>query len=544
MKFRILFILILILAAVLRLWALDQYPAGFNGDEASIGYNAYSIWQTGKDEYGSFWPLTFKSFGDYKPGLYFYFVIPFVATLGLDEWAIRLPSALLGIGTVILIYFLAKEVFKNRWVGILSSLLLAISPWHLHFSRGGWETNAATFFITLGILLFLKGLSNFYLLWWSLFSFLVSMYIYQSPRLIVPVFLVILFTLYRQDFTLILSKLRVRKILISTGVLLFFAMPLAFQFLSGTGSARFEGLSFLADAGPVSRVDELRGEHGDLHSLSNQILHNKLTAYVPSFLGHYLDHFKPDFLFINGDPIIRNKVPETGQFFVIESLFLILGLVALVKFKINHAKLLIFWILIAPLASSVTFQTPHALRALNLVIPLTLVMGYGLWMVIKKLREFKRFFNITIIIFIIIIIVFEFTHYLESYYIHYPERYPQAFEYGFKQMVSKLVQYEPHYNNIIITDRYDQPYILLLFYKKYDPKKYQPQAKLSPRDKFNFGTVRSFDKYQFRKIDPEEIKNQKDTLFIGTEDEIPKDVKIMDRVDFPNGQPAFLILGT
>ena len=121
-------IIIIILASALRLIALDKYPAGFNADEAAIGYNAYSLLQTGKDEYGTPWPLSFKSFGDFKPGLYFYFVMPAVAVLGLNEWAVRIPSALLGIGTVILVYFLAKEIFKEKKIALLSSTLLAISP--------------------------------------------------------------------------------------------------------------------------------------------------------------------------------------------------------------------------------------------------------------------------------------------------------------------------------------------------------------------------------------------------------------------------------
>ena len=115
-----------------------------------------------------------------------------------------------------------------------------------------------------------------------------------------------------------------------------------------------------------------------------------------------------------------------------------------------------------------------------------------------------------------------------------------AWEYGFKEMVQKLGQYEVPYSKVVITDRYDQPYILILFFKKYNPTKYQPQAVLSPRDKFNFGTVRSFDKYEFRPILPEEVNQTGDTLFIGTENEIPKDASMIDKVDFPNGQPAFV----
>lgn len=535
--FKFLFVATLILTAALRLWNLSNFPSGLNADEAAIGYNAYSLLHSGKDEYGTPWPLNFKSFGDFKPGLYFYAVMPFVSILGLNEWAVRLPSAILGIGTVILIYFLAKEIFKNRWVGLLSSFLLSISPWHLHFSRGSWESNMATFFISLGVLLFLWGLKNFYFLWWSMLSLLASMYAYQSPRLIVPVLLLLLGFLYRDKIIHITADVGIRKKIILTTLLIILSIPLGLQFASGGGSARFEGLSFLADMGPTSRVNELRGEHENLESLWAVILHNKLTAYGPQFLGHYLDHFRPDFLFIQGDPIIRNKVPEAGQFYLIESLFLIIGAVALIKLKYENTKLLITWILIAPLASSMTFQTPHALRALNLVIPLTVIMGYGLWFTLNSL---KRIWKGVLTLGIGIILLFDFVHYMESYYVHYPKRYPEAFEYGFKEMVEKLEKYEALYNNVVITDKYDQPYILVLFYKKYDPQKYQPQAKLSPRDKFNFGTVRSFDKFEFREIIPEEVKKTANTLFLGTDQEIPKDAKIIDKVFFPNGEVAFL----
>src|SRR5256885_940381 len=82
---------ILGLGLLLRVVWLSSFPAGFNADEAAIGYNAYSLLQTGKDDYGTPFPLAFKSFGDFKPGLYFYFVWPFVAIFGLNELAVRLP---------------------------------------------------------------------------------------------------------------------------------------------------------------------------------------------------------------------------------------------------------------------------------------------------------------------------------------------------------------------------------------------------------------------------------------------------------------------
>ncbi|MBI3282570.1 glycosyltransferase family 39 protein, partial [Candidatus Curtissbacteria bacterium] len=125
-KKNIVIFLIILLASVLRLIALDRYPAGLNADEASIGYNAYSLIQTGKDEHGASWPLVFRSFDDYKPGVYFYLVLPFVKFLGLNVLAVRFPSALLGIASVYFIYLIVKKIFPNKkYLPELAALMLA-----------------------------------------------------------------------------------------------------------------------------------------------------------------------------------------------------------------------------------------------------------------------------------------------------------------------------------------------------------------------------------------------------------------------------------
>lgn len=107
-------IAILTLAAVLRLWNLSNVAPHLTQDEASLGYNAYSILKTGKDEYGQLFPVIFKSFGDYKPGLYIYLTVPSVAIFGLNEFAVRLPSALAGIISVYLVFLVSNLLFKEK----------------------------------------------------------------------------------------------------------------------------------------------------------------------------------------------------------------------------------------------------------------------------------------------------------------------------------------------------------------------------------------------------------------------------------------------
>src|SRR4030043_983600 len=107
---KIIIIAVLLLSALLRFYRLDSYPA-LNADEAAIGYSAYSLIETGKDEHGNSWPIHFQSFNDYKPGLYFYLVLPFVRVLGLNEWAVRIPNAALSVLTVLVVYLLVNELF-------------------------------------------------------------------------------------------------------------------------------------------------------------------------------------------------------------------------------------------------------------------------------------------------------------------------------------------------------------------------------------------------------------------------------------------------
>src|SRR3989344_4193346 len=105
---KVILILILLLAASLRFLHLADYPAGLNADEAALGYNAYSLLLTGKDEHGHPWPVNLESFGDFKPAGYAYFLIPFIKVFGLTEFAVRLTSALFGVLAVLFTYLLIK----------------------------------------------------------------------------------------------------------------------------------------------------------------------------------------------------------------------------------------------------------------------------------------------------------------------------------------------------------------------------------------------------------------------------------------------------
>ena len=526
-------IIILVVAFLIRFINLGSTPA-LNPDEAALGYNAYSLVQTGKDEHGISWPLHFKSFGDFKPGGYVYLALPFIKVFGLNTLAVRLPNLILSILMILFLYKLIFLLTKNNFLSLLTATVLALSPWHIHFSRGAWESSAALSLIVIGTYFFFKSIKEKFIINFSLFilNFILSLYIYHSARLIAPLLALTLMILY---FKNLIKNLPQILIPIFFGALL--ALPVAFSFLNNGGTARIGGVGLTADQGPIWRANELINHHHNV-KLINRIMHNKRLLYLISWGQKYTSHFDLNFLVINGDEVPRSKIPEMGQIHLIDLPFLILGLIFLLKTTIYNQKSKIFiigFLLIAPIASSLTFQAPSALRALSMVIPLSILIALGIYSFFCFIP--KSYIKNLISILLIIIYSYFVAYYLDSYFVHYPKRYPFAWQYGFDQLVPYLEPEKNNYNQIYVTNKYDQPYILFLFYSKYSPQKIQSEIKLTPPDNFGFSTVLNYDKYNFQKIEWDKIPSN--SLVI-TSDEITP-IEPIKIINFPNGQPGFKI---
>ena len=572
MKNKVILLLIIILAAILRLYALDKFPAGLNADEAAIGYNAYSLLETGKDEHGASWPLVFRSFDDYKPPLYFYLVLPFVKVMGLNVWAVRLPSAILGIASVYLTYLLTNLLFKHQRfrtssglqgankrlkdsseplsLGHLVSLLLALSPWHLHFSRGGWEANSATFFVLLGIWAFFKSLKNSKYFFLSSLSLVASLYAYHSMRVVVPLLVFSLIVIYWSPLTNPVTRSRHQfgKHLVVAFILAFiFIFPLAKQMLSPSGTSRFSGVSVFSDQGPLWEALERRANSNNPNSIQVRLIHNKYLTYSRRLISNYLSHYSPQFLFVTGDEIARSKVPGVGQSYLVLAPFYLLGILNLLKINTKGKKLVLFWFLVTPIPAALTFQSPHALRSQNMVIPLTIITALGVYEFLKisprRVAVAKRRslpgWNLLISGLLIISLSYSTTRYLHQYYVHYPKELGFAWQYGFDQVADYIKENGDKYDPIIISNRYDQPYIIMAFFLQYPPDKFQQEIKLEPRDKFGFSTVNAFGKLRFKEINWQQDSQQKNTLIITTEEGVPSNIKPIHVVNFPNNQPAF-----
>ncbi len=492
--------LIVLLAAVLRFYALGRVPSGLVNDEAAFGYNAYSLLKTGKDEFGEPWPIVFRSFGEGKLPVYVYLTMPSVAIFGLNEFAVRLPSALLGVGTVLIV---------SLWSPI-AGLVLATMPWHIHFSRAAFEANAALFFITLGTWLWLKKRRRT-----SLASFILAIFTYNAARLFVPLW-----------FGYLAWQKRQYKLLVALLVfwgLLFFIKP---------ELGRFEGISlFNHQSGVAQRLEQKFAETFGQPFILARLLHNKPVEYSWDFMRRYVSHFNPDFLFFSGDPIRpRYRVPDTGQLLWFSLPFLVIGLYVAVRKK---QWPILVWLLLAPLPAAITFETPSAIRSLFMTVPLAVLIGLGI-------AQAKKFWPL-----ILVLGSFNLVSYLDAYFVHAPVHQPYEWQGGYKELVRTVNRLMPNYDKALITDSRGTAYIYFLFYNAYDPALWQQQSKaaVTQKDKFGFSSIDHLGNLYFvGEKCPAKIPESK-TLYVCTQEDNPQAgfTRLENSINFDDGQPAFIL---
>lgn len=551
-EFLILVILISFGALLLRLWRLGTVLPSMHWDEPSWGYNAYSILKTGRDEYGNFLPLIFKAFGDYKSAVYVYLTVPSVAIFGLNEFAVRFPAALFGAISVFLSFFVVREIFKDfkgkEIIGLLTSAILALSPWNYHYSHGAWEVNILLTFLLLGIYFFLKANEKPWFFYVSAFFFGLCFYVYASAKLLIPLIIGGLVLIFLNE----LKKIAPRQLLISSLILLFMIMPVfKFTFLGGAGG-RLKVMSIFSYPRTIQEAEEIAQEEGGLpQSLEFRFFHGSLVYYARGILGRYLNHFSPRFLFFEGDwSNPRHSVPFAGVLNLLDILFLPLGIYFLISRKIKHQSLIWYLLLITPLPAALSRDIIQATRSYFMILPLTVISAFGMYFVWEKLAGFKKFLRITVLFFLVFGYIFSFVHFLDQFFVHAPKAYSSFWQYGYKEAVKFVEENGKNYERVVFTQKYGQPYIYYLFYTQYDPKKYQVQAKLIEHPEGDVGRVEGLDNIEFRDIYWPKDRFAKNTLFIGGPYELPeKDIvagqsTLLREIKFLNRETAFHIVET
>ena len=507
-RLKFFFILLFIVSFFVRSFSLSTTPLLW--DEAALGYNAYSIIQTGKDEYGKVLPIIFKSFGDYKPGLYVYLAIPFIKFFGLNLFSVRLPSIIAGSLIPTFLYLLITKINPKAYrTALFASIVTAFNPYNIHFSRGAWETNILTFQLILACYFFysyLQSQKSKYLFFSSI-VFGLSLFTYQAGKMISLFLIVILFIL---NF----NRINLKKIIINFIVPLgIFSLPIIYGLLFNSNANRLKVVSLFSYPRSESETQMIINETNQTDYF---IFYNRCTFFIRNFLSRYFNHYSSKFLAFAGDwQNPRHSAPYFGVILYPSLIFLVIGLVfAFSRKHIEKVNLFFFlWLLVAPIPSALTRDSVQSVRAMSLSIPLVYFVSLGIF------AFFEKFKSKLITLFVVVAYLISFIYYSDLYLHHMVVKSPYDFLYGYQQAMNFVLQNQNKYEHITFTDFYGQPYIYYLFFSEYPPQLYQQQASLTD-DSLDTGKVNSIDNINFGTPSFEITSNTPGSLSIFSQEEI------------------------
>lgn len=533
------FLIILFLSSLLfRIYKISQLPVSLNWDEAAIGYNAYAVLKTGKDEWGNKFPLAFRSFNDYKSPLLVYLTIPFILLFGLNDFAVRLPIVLIGSLTPLAAFFLIRLLFadkKNYKLAFLGGLILAVSPWHIHFTRAAFEASLSLFLVIVGLIFFFSYLKNKKnSLFISVIFLVLSLYAYHAAKIFVPLLVLFLILIYKKDLLKSYKK-AVMAVILAVILLL----PLLINSIAGQGIKRAEGTIIFSDQFVKEKnqyLFEIQKEAYSQALLSNKrflIIWNKRPIFLArQFAANYFKHLNPKFLFFSfqGENQ-RLFIPGASLLYPVELLLIIIGLWQLIKAK-NHNQLKAFlfsFLVLSILAPSLSMESPHPLRGIFYLFVLEILTALGLLGIITFINKNKRFMDKAVYIFFAIYLL-SFIHFAKVYLTSFPKTSASDWQYGMKQVSEYISENKDDYDEVYIDDFYNNGYIFYLFYSK----------KLLSLKEIEQHTGK-IDNIYFSKDIPSFFSLENQTLLAMQKAENIQENRIRKRIVYPDGDQVFLI---
>ncbi len=576
---------ITVIAFCLRVYSITKVPPSLNWDEISHGYNAYSILKTGKDEWGMKFPLIFRAFGDYKLPLYIYLTTIPIFLLGLTPFSVRLVSVLAGTLAIPGIYLLTNQWFsdfskvklkpkKEVFIpGLIAAFLLALNPWHFFISRPALEANLGLTLFIYGLYFLLRSKDNSkFFLYASVFLSL-TLHAYNSYRVLTPLvvlaFMVIYCLQWSSHFKNKLGSLfRVDKDrflpIFSTSIFLISFTLVLFQFISGTGTARYSKLAILSP-NAVYQIGEKRTT-SSLPPFISKVLYNRPTYFVTTFAKNYLSYFSPAFLYQTWGPQYQFAIPGknllTLPVYLLSILGVIVSMITFVSKKrtkpaITSTIYLLLLLILSPISAALTADPPQSLRPTPMIIPLLILATLGLMnaidLVIAKLKN--KFVTIGIVVYVLALISFSFGRYLYAYFDIYPNQYSSSWQYGYQEAFEYLNEHSSEYQRIFVTKALGEPHIFYAFYTKLDPNLLQPgndNVRYQKSDWFwtdRVGKVYFINDWQIpnnKNVDvlPLETGAQipvKNSLIITTFESLPLNAKIIKFIRRPDFRFALVI---
>lgn len=561
-KIPYLLIFALLLGAFLRFFQLSSLPIALFGDEVDVGYHAWSLITTGRDYMGNLLPAYIRSLNEYRAPLLMYVSAPFLGLLGPTVFAVRLAPAIFGLLGIYFIYLLTNQLTSKKLVlgrfsvslGEVAALLLAITPWHIQYSRTAFEVTLLLFLLLAGTYFFLRGLKKSSFLIWSAVCFSLTFYTYSTANLFTPSLLLLLFLLYRPQLTWPRLKWP-----LLVGFLL--CLPIAYHLFFGQAAGRFGLISIFNDSTITDSVVLSRNETWLTSPFWERFFHNKITAHLQVFISQYLTALSPQFLFISGDPIFRHSINNFGMLLLFSLPFLLLGLYSLWRQRSQkYARLLLGWFFLAPVGSALTQGGgDHATRLILFLPVLTIISAFGFLNffslfksgLVKKLLPlllgFLLFLNLAT--------------YWYDYSAHYRYQSARHWHYGYQQIFTDLQPYLYQSDHIYINNTYEPSLLRFAFFAGLPPAEFQSLFVNDLPDQVVNDYFTGFslgDHYHFGHIDTYEHLTdmlQPGDIYLAVQgEEIPGDwdwsqtppdgIKTISSLSDLSGQPLFYLLSS
>lgn len=463
------------LGALSRAWKLGSVPEGLTWDEVAIGYNGRAVWKQHRDEWLTFMPLTFKSYGDYKAPLAIYLTGVFTAVFGLNPLSVRAPFFLGSLLALVAFGLLLRSLLQIQqkklgspipfskyvwWVGVV---FFTLSPWHILFSRVGFESGLALTELLLGAWLLLHS-RLFSKRWVSTATFLLGLvcfglapYTYHSTKVTAPLLLIGLLLLF---FTY--GLLRLRTVIAAGVTFLLLLGPLLYSVVFGHALER---------AGVT------------VFSQSSSIAH----AFSSILLG-FLAHLTPAFLLLGATDSLRHSTGVTGVLSPVTYVFLLVSILVFVTALLSSKArkkafpwftylVAILWIVVGIAPAAIGTEVPHPNRSLVALPGFILMATLGVaafleWLEIKKNVPLKT--NLLILCGVVIFEAVSAGYFFHVYFGEYQTRIADSYLSMYTTAAHTALDHlhgvaSPQVDQVIFTSTYGQPYMYVLFAGAYDP---------------------------------------------------------------------------
>jgi len=451
---------VLLISGALRLYHLGAAPVALNQDEAVNGYDAYSLAYTGRDHHGRLFPPMLQAFNDWtSPGLTV-LTVPVVRLFGLSEITIRLPGAIAGVLSTLLVYLLLRRLGTTPEGALFGALLLAVSSWHVSLSRWAIPPTITPFFTYLCMWLVVRLFADVGReRWWAVAAGAVAgliAYTYAAEKLAAP----LLVACSAGAFLLDRWRRRVPRarsmfsVSLLVGVFLLILLPLAVEQLRG---------------------GDQRNWHFERMSLLRQS-----SSPVADGIERYAEYFSPSFFFGAGDADPLQHVPNHPAVPMTAAPFLVLGIVSCVwergrrdpaDGRPQPASTAGLWllalVLVAPIPGALTVEHLHTNRALHLLILTPVLAGLGFDLAARWASARWRPLALTCVVVAAVIEAGIFAHF---YFGDYREQTKEAWQYGVKQALHLAREHRPACRGVLVDPRINQPYIYYLFFSAYPPR--------------------------------------------------------------------------